>query len=150
LYTSDRSDVIWAPDDIAQLKKSCTAEIGFAADLAACTGLRETDLGEASSERSVSRSRKRSAAILAWGINSTLGWSLVAGRSKFSESHTTIEASNSDVGLSADPFSDRTRSVCWALGEPIMPITIRAQTRNRFGTGLTPLMRWATKNSLYL
>jgi integrase len=44
LYSSDRSEIIWTEGDIAQLKKSCSAEIAHAVDLAACTGLRLGDL----------------------------------------------------------------------------------------------------------
>lgn len=44
LYSADRSDIIWTDDDIAQLKQHCSAEVGYAVDLAAHTGLRISDL----------------------------------------------------------------------------------------------------------
>lgn len=44
LYTGDRSAIIWLDADIAQLKKTCSKEIGWAVDLAAHTGLRVSDL----------------------------------------------------------------------------------------------------------
>jgi integrase len=44
LYTVDRSEIIWTDTDIAQLKATCSPEIGFAMDLAAHTGLRQGDL----------------------------------------------------------------------------------------------------------
>lgn len=44
LYSGDRSDIIWTDTDIAHLKKTCSAEVGFAVDLAAHTGLRVGDL----------------------------------------------------------------------------------------------------------
>jgi integrase len=44
LYSADRSDVIWSESDIAELKRSCSAEIAQAIDLAAHTGLRLGDL----------------------------------------------------------------------------------------------------------
>lgn len=44
LYTADRAAVIWTDTDIAALKAKATAEIGFAVDLAAATGLRRGDL----------------------------------------------------------------------------------------------------------
>jgi integrase len=44
LYTGDRSEIIWTDSDIAVLKKSCTAEIAYAVDLASHTGLRLSDL----------------------------------------------------------------------------------------------------------
>jgi integrase len=48
LYCGDRSEVIWADADIAQLKKTCSAEITWAVDLASHTGLRLGDLLRAS------------------------------------------------------------------------------------------------------
>jgi integrase len=44
LYSGDRAEIIWTDSDIATLKKSCSAEIAHAVDLAACTGLRLGDL----------------------------------------------------------------------------------------------------------
>lgn len=44
LYRGDRSDIIWTDDDIAELKQTCSVEIGWAVDLAAHTGLRASDL----------------------------------------------------------------------------------------------------------
>lgn len=44
LYDNDRSEIIWTDADIAQIKASCSAEIGNAIDLAANTGLRLSDL----------------------------------------------------------------------------------------------------------
>jgi integrase len=41
---SDRSEIIWTDADITELKKSCSADIAHAVDLAACTGLRLGDL----------------------------------------------------------------------------------------------------------
>jgi integrase len=44
LYSADRSEIIWTDADIAELKKTCSAESAHAVDLAACTGLRLGDL----------------------------------------------------------------------------------------------------------
>ena len=44
LYSGDRSEIIWTGADIDQLKKTCTAEVAYAVDLAAATGLRLGDL----------------------------------------------------------------------------------------------------------
>jgi integrase len=44
LYSANRSEIIWTGADIAQLKKTCSADVGHAADLAAHTGLRLGDL----------------------------------------------------------------------------------------------------------
>jgi integrase len=44
LYSVDRSDRIWTDNDIASLKRTCSAEISWAVDLAAHTGLRRGDL----------------------------------------------------------------------------------------------------------
>jgi integrase len=44
LYNNDRSEIIWTDSDIAQIKKTCSAEIAAAVDLAAYTGLRLGDL----------------------------------------------------------------------------------------------------------
>jgi integrase len=44
IYTGNRSEIIWTDVDIAQLKQTCIPEIAYAVDLAAHTGLRESDL----------------------------------------------------------------------------------------------------------
>jgi integrase len=44
LYSSDRSEIIWTDSDIAALKKTCSAEVAHAVDLAAHTGLRLSDV----------------------------------------------------------------------------------------------------------
>lgn len=44
LYSVDRSEIIWADDDMAALKAKCSVEIALAVDLAAHTGLRVSDL----------------------------------------------------------------------------------------------------------
>jgi integrase len=44
LYTGDRSEIIWTESDIVLLKKTCSAEITWAVDLASHTGLRLSDL----------------------------------------------------------------------------------------------------------
>ena len=44
LYSADRSEVIWTPDDIAQLRTVCSPELTHAVDLASHTGLRMGDL----------------------------------------------------------------------------------------------------------
>ena len=44
LYISNRADIIWTDNDIATIKRSCSPEIAWAVDLAAHTGLRESDL----------------------------------------------------------------------------------------------------------
>jgi integrase len=44
LYSGDRSEIIWTEADIARLKKTCSAEIARAVDLASHTGLRLGDL----------------------------------------------------------------------------------------------------------
>lgn len=44
LYTVNRSDIIWTKADISHLKKTCSAEVAHAVDLAAHTGLRLGDL----------------------------------------------------------------------------------------------------------
>ncbi|MFA6031545.1 MAG: site-specific integrase [Myxococcota bacterium] len=44
LYSGSRSEIIWTDSDIAHLKKTCSAEICHAVDLAAHTGLRVGDL----------------------------------------------------------------------------------------------------------
>ena len=44
LYTSNRADIIWTDSDIASIKRTCSPEIAWSVDLAAHTGLRESDL----------------------------------------------------------------------------------------------------------
>nr|WP_245435820.1 tyrosine-type recombinase/integrase [Mesorhizobium tamadayense] len=44
IYSGSRSEIIWTGSDIEHLKKTCSAEIAHAVDLAACTGLRVGDL----------------------------------------------------------------------------------------------------------
>ncbi|PBB45545.1 integrase [Mesorhizobium sp. WSM3866] len=44
VYSSSRSEIVWTDSDIAHLKKTCSAEIAQAVDLAAHTGLRVGDL----------------------------------------------------------------------------------------------------------
>jgi integrase len=72
LYSTDRSELIWQPEDIARLKGACSAEIGWAADLAAYTGLRQGDLlrlswshvGDNAITISTGKSRHRRTAII--------------------------------------------------------------------------------------
>jgi integrase len=44
LYSSNRSEIIWTESDISALKKTCSAEIAHAVNLASHTGLRLGDL----------------------------------------------------------------------------------------------------------
>jgi integrase len=44
LYNNDRSEIIWTDTDVTLIKKTCSAEIAQAIDLAAHTGLRLGDL----------------------------------------------------------------------------------------------------------
>jgi integrase len=44
LYSGDRSEIIWTAANIAQIKATCSADIGHAIDLASHTGLRLGDL----------------------------------------------------------------------------------------------------------
>lgn len=44
LYSSDRSEIIWTDDDLKRIKAVASAELGWAFDLAAHTGLRQADL----------------------------------------------------------------------------------------------------------
>jgi integrase len=44
LYKNDRSEIIWTDADVVEIKKTCSAEIAHAIDLAAHTGLRLGDL----------------------------------------------------------------------------------------------------------
>lgn len=72
LYSTDRSEIIWQPDDIKQLKTECAVEIGHAVDLASHTGLRMGDLlrlswshvGENAITISTGKSRHRRTAII--------------------------------------------------------------------------------------
>lgn len=72
LYTGNRSEIVWTDTDIAHLKKTCSAEIGHAVDLAAHTGLRVGDLiklswshvGEDAIIIATSKSRHRREAVI--------------------------------------------------------------------------------------
>jgi integrase len=44
LYDNDRSEIIWTDSGVAHIKKTCSAEIANAVDLAGYTGLRLSDL----------------------------------------------------------------------------------------------------------
>lgn len=44
LYKGSRAEIIWTDDDIAKLRKHCSAEVAHVVDLAAHTGLRVGDL----------------------------------------------------------------------------------------------------------
>lgn len=44
LYSADRSEIIWTAPDLDAVKKHCSAEVTWAVDLAAHTGLRLSDL----------------------------------------------------------------------------------------------------------
>jgi integrase len=44
LYSNDRSEIIWTDSDVAHIKKTCSAAIAQAVDLAGHTGLRLSDL----------------------------------------------------------------------------------------------------------
>ena len=44
LYENDRSEIIWTDSDVTHIKKTCSAEIAHAVDLACHTGLRLSDL----------------------------------------------------------------------------------------------------------
>lgn len=44
IYQGDRSDIVWTAADMARLKQASSAEIGWAVDLAAASGLRLGDL----------------------------------------------------------------------------------------------------------
>lgn len=44
LYDNDRSEIIWTDSDVAHIKKTCSAEIASAVELAGHTGLRLSDL----------------------------------------------------------------------------------------------------------
>jgi integrase len=72
LYSANRSEIIWTGGDIAQLKKTCSADVGHAVDLAAHTGLRLGDLlrlswshvGEDAITISTGKSKHRRTAII--------------------------------------------------------------------------------------
>src|SRR5262245_35993222 len=72
LYSGDRSEIIWTEADIARLKKTCSAEIARAVDLASHTGLRLGDLlrlswshvGEDAITIATGKSRHRREAII--------------------------------------------------------------------------------------
>jgi integrase len=72
LYSVNRSEIIWTEGDIAQLKKTCSADVGHAVDLAAHTGLRLGDLlrlswshvGEDAITISTGKSKHRRTAII--------------------------------------------------------------------------------------
>lgn len=67
LYESDRSEIIWSADDLAQLLAHASIEVGYVARLAALTGFRQGDLlslswghvGKNAIEIKTSKSRKR-------------------------------------------------------------------------------------------
>ena len=44
IYSVNRSDIIWTDEDIATVKAFCSPEVALGIDLAACTGLRASDL----------------------------------------------------------------------------------------------------------
>ena len=44
LYSTDRSEIIWTDADIKEIKAGCSVEFAHAVDLAAHTGIRESDL----------------------------------------------------------------------------------------------------------
>jgi integrase len=44
LYSSDRSEIIWTPEDLKQLYSECSIEVQWACELAAHTGMRLGDL----------------------------------------------------------------------------------------------------------
>jgi integrase len=72
LYSGNRSEIIWTDSDIASLKKTCSAEIAHAVDLASHTGLRLGDLlrlswshvGEDAITLATGKSRGRREAII--------------------------------------------------------------------------------------
>ena len=72
LYSGDRSEIIWTNSDIVALKKTCSADVAHAVDLAACTGLRLSDVlrlswshvGEDDITFSTGKSRGRREAII--------------------------------------------------------------------------------------
>jgi integrase len=72
LYHANRSEKIWTDTDIARLKQHCSPEVAQAVDLAACTGLRQSDLmrlswshiGEDAIVISTSKSNHRREAVI--------------------------------------------------------------------------------------
>ena len=72
LYSGDRSEIIWIEADIIALKKTCSADIAHAVDLASHTGLQLSDLlrlswshvGEDAITLSTGKSRGRREAII--------------------------------------------------------------------------------------
>jgi integrase len=72
IYQVDRSSIIWTDADIAQVKKTCSADVANAVDLAAHTGLRLGDLlrlswshvGEDTITISTGKSRHRRTALI--------------------------------------------------------------------------------------
>ena len=72
LYKNDRSEIIWTDSDIAHIKRTCSAEIANAIDLAAHTGLRLGDLlrlswshvGDVAIVLTTSKSKHRREAII--------------------------------------------------------------------------------------
>jgi len=72
LYSSDRSEIIWTPTDLNQLKASCSPDVAHAVDLAVHTGLRLGDLlrlswshiGEEAISITTGKSRHRRTAII--------------------------------------------------------------------------------------
>lgn len=72
LYNNDRSEIIWTDADITSIKKTCSAEIASAVDLAGHTGLRLSDLlrlswshvGDDAIILTTSKSRHRREAII--------------------------------------------------------------------------------------
>lgn len=72
IYSVDRSEIIWTDNDIAQLKKTCSEDVGYAIDLASLTGLRLGDLlrlswshiGEDAISISTGKSKHRRTAII--------------------------------------------------------------------------------------
>jgi integrase len=65
LYSNDRSEIIWEPDDLAKLQAVASPEVWWAAQLALLTGMRQDDcrkltwseIGELAIERKASKSR---------------------------------------------------------------------------------------------
>lgn len=72
LYNNDRSEIIWTDADVAHIKKTCSAEIANAIDLAGHTGLRLSDLlrlswshvGDHAIVLTTGKSRRRREAII--------------------------------------------------------------------------------------
>ena len=72
LYSADRAAVIWTDADLATLKGKCSADVAFAVDLAAATGLRKGDLlrlswshiGDDRIEIATGKSNRRTVAVV--------------------------------------------------------------------------------------